>query len=87
MMTGMTDQQASAPAAAAAADDSSSGEPDSEGGGWGRALDAAGIVAGLVLAAIIIDIFSDGRLISRRLRREPPPEQAPDGQAPEAGNP
>lgn len=83
MMAGMTDQQASA--APAAADDSS--EPDNEGGGWGRALDAAGIVAGLVLAAIIIDIFSDGRLISRRLRRGPDPDQeTPDGgQAPEGG--
>lgn len=37
--------------------------------GWGRVLDGLGIAAGLVLVAIVIDIFSDGRLISRRLIR------------------
>ena len=36
---------------------------------WGRILDAAGIVAGLLLAVIVADIWTDGRLISRRLRR------------------
>lgn len=36
---------------------------------WGRALDAAGVIAGVVLVAIVIDIWTDGRLISRRLGR------------------
>lgn len=36
---------------------------------WGRALDAAGVVAGVILVAIVIDIWTDGRLISRRLGR------------------
>ena len=39
-----------------------------EGRNWGRVLDGAGIVAGVVLAAIVIDIWTDGRFISRRLR-------------------
>lgn len=45
--------------------------PDAAGGGldWGRVLDAAGIVAGLLLAVIVADIWTDGRLISRRLHR------------------
>ena len=48
------------------ADDSStSGEsPD-----WGRLLDAAGILAGVLLIVIVADIWTDGRLISRRLHR------------------
>lgn len=66
-MGGMAEQQASA--APAATEDSPDG-PEETGGGWGRALDAAGIVAGVVLVAIVIDIFSDGRFISRRLHRE-----------------
>lgn len=44
---------------------------------WGRALDAAGVVAGVVLVAIIVDIWTDGRLISRRLgRRDDDDDQA-----------
>ncbi len=63
------------------------GEPD-EGGAWGRIVDGAGIIAGVVLAVIVVDIFTDGRFISRRLgwgRRgdddqgaeAPPPESGP----------
>jgi hypothetical protein len=37
--------------------------------GWGRALDAAGIAAGVLLVLIAVDIWTDGRLISRRLHR------------------
>ena len=52
--------------------DEPAGDSDeaAEDGGrnWGRVLDGAGIVAGVVLAVIVIDIWSDGRLISRRLR-------------------
>lgn len=50
------------------ADDSvTSGEsPD-----WGRLLDAAGIIAGVLLIVIVADIFTDGRLISRHLYRPP----------------
>lgn len=69
----MTDQQASA--APAAADDQADNQ-DEPGGGWGRVLDTAGVLAGIVLVAIVIDIFSDGRLISRRLRREPDPDDS-----------
>jgi hypothetical protein len=35
---------------------------------WGRLLDAAGIIAGILLIVIVADIWTDGRLISRRLR-------------------
>lgn len=41
---------------------------------WGRILDAAGIIAGIALIVIVIDIWTDGRVISRRLHREPEPE-------------
>jgi hypothetical protein len=44
------------------------GQQDDQAGGWGRALDWAGAVAAVALVAILIDIWSDGRLISRRLR-------------------
>lgn len=71
----MTDQPASAAPPAAG---EPAGEQEEPGGGWGRALDAAGVLAGVVLVVIVIDIFSDGRLISRRLRRDPDPEPAPD---------
>ena len=47
-------------------------EPQGEARDWGRALDIAGIIAGIFLAAIIADIWTDGRLISRRLTRKPP---------------
>jgi hypothetical protein len=50
------------------------GEPG-EGAPWGRALDVAGAVAAVVIVAILVDIWTDGRLISRHLpgRRQPPP--------------
>lgn len=34
---------------------------------WGRILDAAGFIAGVLLLVIIGDIWTDGRLISRHL--------------------
>jgi hypothetical protein len=47
-------------------------EPTGEVRDWGRALDIAGIVAGVFLVLIIADIWSDGKLISRHLTRKPP---------------
>jgi hypothetical protein len=40
-------------------------------------VDAVGIFAGIVLIVIVADVFTDGRLISRRLR-SPRPEPAPE---------
>ena len=63
------------------ADDStSSGEsPD-----WGRLLDAAGIIAGVLLIVIVADIWTDGRLISQYLHRRGGEEgQSGDGPAAE----
>ena len=39
--------------------------------GW-DAMDTLGLIAGAVLVVIVIDIVSDGRLISRRLRGPKP---------------
>jgi hypothetical protein len=47
-------------------------EPEGEARDWGRALDIAGIIAGVFLVVIIADIATDGKLISRRLIRKPP---------------
>jgi hypothetical protein len=62
--------------------------PEDEAGGW-HWLDTAGIAAGLLLVVIVADVWTDGRVLSRPLRRlfkrdareggEPdasPPEQA-----------
>ena len=38
---------------------------------WGRLLDTAGIIAAILLAVIVIDIATDGKLISRRLHKPP----------------
>lgn len=46
--------------------------PEGEARDWGRALDAAGIIAGILLALIIADIWTDGKLISRHLIRPRP---------------
>jgi hypothetical protein len=51
-----------------AAPDAETTEP-AGGQGWGRLLDLAGIAAGILLIVIVADIVSDGRLISRRLRK------------------
>lgn len=51
------------------ATEADSGEPG--GPDWGRLLDAAGIAAGVLLLVIVADIWTDGRLISRRLQRGP----------------
>lgn len=47
--------------------------------GWNW-VDTCGIIAGIVLVVILADVFTDGRLISRRLkgRPAPAPEQVPD---------
>lgn len=47
--------------------------------GWNW-VDTCGIIAGVVLVVILADVFTDGRLISRRLkgRPAPAPEQVPD---------
>jgi len=50
-------------AAPPATDGDGAGAPD-----WGRLLDAAGIVAGVILLVILADIWTDGRLVSRHLR-------------------
>jgi hypothetical protein len=42
-------------------------------------LDTAGLIAGALLVFIVADILTDGRLISRRLRK-PPPAEVPDAQ-------
>lgn len=44
--------------------------PEGEARDWGRLLDAAGIIAGILLAVIVVDIATEGRLISRRLHRK-----------------
>jgi len=46
-------------------------EPEDGAPGWGRLLDTAGIIAAILLAAIVIDIATDGKLISRRLHKPP----------------
>lgn len=43
-------------------------ETTAEAPAWGRLLDTAGIIAGILLLVIVADIWTDGRLISRRLR-------------------
>lgn len=50
-----------------AADDP--GTAAGESPGWGRALDVAGVTAGVILVLIVADILTDGKLISRRLHR------------------
>jgi hypothetical protein len=50
-------------------DADTTGSDTAEAPDWGRLLDAAGIVAGVILVVIIADIWTDGRLVSRRLRR------------------
>lgn len=69
-------QQQAAPA------DGQDGEQESGGGWGGRVLDAVGVVAGVALVIMAADILSDGRLISRRLRRRA--ENTQDDQAADA---
>lgn len=84
MLLAMTDAVTAAPPAAPAA---GTEEDQDQGGVWGRIMDGAGIVAGLALGAILIDIFTDGRFISRRLgwRRDEPGDQAPAEPVPDPG--
>lgn len=46
------------------------GAPPGDARNWGRVLDAAGVGACIILGLIVADILTDGRLISRRLRRK-----------------
>lgn len=52
-------------------------EPEAKGWDW---IDTAGLIAGGILLLILADVFTDGRLISRRLRglqQQPAPEPEP----------
>lgn len=75
MLSAMAEQQT--PGAGQAGE-----EQQDEGSGW-TWLDTAGVLAGAVLALIVIDIWADGR-ISRRLWNRlgstyPEPEPEPEG--------
>ncbi len=50
-------------------------QPDDKPDGWGW-MDTAGIIAGGLLIVIVADILTDGRLVSRRLRRRPAQPEA-----------
>jgi hypothetical protein len=52
--------------------DADTESPAGEARDWGRALDAAGIIAGVLLIVIVADIMTDGRLVSRRLLHRNP---------------
>ena len=54
-------------------------EADDQPRGWDW-LDTAGLIAGAVLIVILADIFTDGRVISRRLGSRQAP--APDPEVP-----
>ena len=66
MLVTMTDMQTPA---APEQDTGPATEPDNaaDGQAWGRALDVLGIFAGVALVVIVVDIWTDGRFISRRL--------------------
>jgi hypothetical protein len=67
-------QEGPGPGTTVIAGDMDSGEaPD-----WGRLLDAAGFIAGVLLIAICADILTSGRLISRRLQGRNPGDPAAD---------
>lgn len=71
----MTDTQAGT--AVAPADGGEVEEPP--GRDWGQVLDAAGIAAGVVLVLIVVDILTDGKLVSRRLHRKRGDDDQPAG--------
>lgn len=55
-------------------------EADETPAGWNW-VDTCGIIAGVVLVVILVDVFTDGRLISRRLKgrpQQPAPEEVPN---------
>lgn len=70
-MLGFMTTPAQTPAAPAADD-------DDQGDGWGRALDVAGIVAAGALVIILLDIWTDGKFISRWLGRGGSPADTPE---------
>lgn len=47
--------------------------------GWDT-FDTLGVIAGVLLVAIVADILTDGRLISRRLRPRPAPAEEVPGE-------
>jgi hypothetical protein len=49
--------------------DADTKSPAGEARDWGRLLDAAGIIAGVLLLVIVADIATDGKLISRHLHK------------------
>jgi hypothetical protein len=51
--------------------------PDARPDPWGIVLDTAGIIAGIALVVIVIDVWTDGRLVSRRLARRPRGNEVP----------
>ena len=73
----MADEQA--PAAPAAADE----QQPAGGGRAGILLDVAGVVAGVVLLGILIDVWSGGKLSGRLQRGRP--QAAPRPGRPDAG--
>jgi len=70
-----------APAAPAAQPAAAEGDTEQRGA-WGVFLDIAGALAAVALILIVADIWTDGRLISRRLIRRPggEPGEAPPPQ-------
>jgi len=69
---GMTESQAGpGPADDDRADPPAPASGDGDGPDWGRLIDAAGIIAAVLLVAIVADIWTDGKLITRRLNRAP----------------
>lgn len=67
---------AAVPATAPPAPAAAPGETEQPAGiNWGRIVDGAGICAAVILAVIVADIFSDGRLMRNR---EQPPQPQPD---------
>jgi hypothetical protein len=65
-----------------AADPGTGAPPDdgTRGPDWGLLLDTAGVLAAVLLIVIVADVWTDGRLISRRLPgwKEDPSDPAAD---------
>ena len=80
MLAVMSEQQTGTQAAPAGTDTATGpGEGDAAPFDWGRVLDFAGILAGVLLVVIVVDVWTDGRVVSRwLLRRGPAPDQQPE---------